>query len=292
MGTENRNEKSKELDLLGVGEIITLMNAETADALKAVEAEKGSIERLITAILEQDAGRVIYAGAGTSGRLGVLDASECPPTFNTDPDEFIGIIAGGDKALRFAVEGAEDSESLGKSDVLDLEVGPQDCVIGIAASGRTPYVKGALKAAGEAGALIGSISNNKESDISDFADFPVEVASGPEILTGSTRLKAGTTQKLVLNMISTIINIKRGKVYGNYMVDVNPSNRKLERRAINMIREITDTDEGTAAEAFNGSGRHVKTAVLMIMLDVDRTEAESLLSEQRHIRKILTTDKG
>ena len=151
MGTENRNEKSKELDLLGVGEIITLMNAETVDALKAVEAEKGSIERLITAILEQDAGRVIYAGAGTSGRLGVLDASECPPTFNTDPDEFIGIIAGGDKALRFAVEGAEDSESLGKSDVLDLEVGPQDCVIGIAASGRTPYVKGALKAAEEAG---------------------------------------------------------------------------------------------------------------------------------------------
>ncbi|WP_017549734.1 N-acetylmuramic acid 6-phosphate etherase [Salinicoccus carnicancri] len=292
MGTENRNEKSKELDLLGVGEIIRLMNEETTDALEAVEAEKDSIENLITAIIEQNAGRVIYAGAGTSGRLGVLDASECPPTFNTDPDEFIGIIAGGDKALRFAIEGAEDSEALGESDVLDLGVGRGDCVIGIAASGRTPYVKGALKAAGKAGALTGSISNNKGSDISDLADFPVEVSSGPEILTGSTRLKSGTAQKLVLNMISTIINIKRGKVYGNYMVDVNPSNWKLERRAINMIREITETDEQTAADALSASGRRVKTAVLMIMLDVDREQAESLLSEQPDIRKILTTDKG
>ncbi|KKK35052.1 N-acetylmuramic acid-6-phosphate etherase [Salinicoccus sediminis] len=292
MGTENRNEKSKELDLLGVGEIITLMNEETAYALEAVEGEKESIENLITGIIERNADRIIYAGAGTSGRLGVLDASECPPTFNTDPDEFIGIIAGGDKALRFAIEGAEDSEGLGETDVLDLEVGPRDCVIGIAASGRTPYVKGALRAAKEAGALTGSISNNKGSDISDLADFPVEVASGPEILTGSTRLKAGTAQKLVLNMISTIINIKRGKIYGNYMVDVNPSNWKLERRAINMIREITEADERTAADALSASGRRVKTAVLMVMLDVDREQAESLLSEQPDIRKILTTDKG
>src|SRR5699024_3475091 len=292
MGTENRNEKSKELDLLGVGEIIALMNEETSDALEAVEVEKESIENLITAIIERNAGRVIYAGAGTSGRLAVLDASECPPTFNTDPDEFIGIIAGGDKALSFAVEGAEDSETLGESDVLDLGVGPEDCVSGIAASGRTPYVKGALQAAKEVGVLTGSISNKKGSDISDLADFPVEVASGPEILTGSTRLKAGTTQKLVLNMISTVINIKRGKVYGNYMVDVNPSNWKLERRAINMIREITETDERTAAKALGASGRRVKTAVLMIMLDVDSEQAESLLSEQPDIRKILTTDKG
>src|SRR5690625_4921702 len=174
MGTENRNEKSQELDLLDVDEIIRLMNEETADALEAVEVESESIENLITAIIEQNADRIIYAGAGTSGRLGVLDASECPPTFNTDPDEFIGLIAGGDKALRFADEGVEDSEVLGESDVLDLGVGARDCVIGIAASGRTPYVKGALKAAKEAGGLTGSISNNKESDISDFADFPVE----------------------------------------------------------------------------------------------------------------------
>jgi len=292
METENRNEKSKELDLLGVGEIITLMNEETAYALEAVEGEKESIENLITAIIERNADRIIYAGAGTSGRLGVLDASECPPTFNTDPDEFIGIIAGGDKALRFAVEGVEDSEVLGESDVLDLEVGPRDCVIGIAASGRTPYVKGALRAAKEAGALTGSISNNNGSDMSVLADFPVEVDSGPELLTGSTRLKAGTTQKLVLNMISTIINIKRGKVYGNYMVDVNPTNWKLERRAINMIREITGADEHAAQDALSASGRRVKTAVLMIMLEVDREHAESLLSEQADIRKILSTDKG
>jgi len=292
MGTENRNEKSQELDLLDVDEIIRLMNEETADALEAVEVESESIENLITAIIEQNADRIIYAGAGTSGRLGVLDASECPPTFNTDPDEFIGLIAGGDRALRFAVEGAEDSEALGESDVLDLGVGPRDCVIGIAASGRTPYVKGVLKAAGKAGALTGGISNNKGSEVSRLADYPVEVASGPEILTGSTRLKSGTAQKLVLNMISTIINIKRGKVYGNYMVDVNPSNWKLERRAINMIREITGADEHAAQDALSASGRRVKTAVLMIMLDVDREQAESLLSDQPDIRKVLTTDKG
>src|SRR5699024_2134717 len=192
MGTENRNEKSKELDLLEVHEIIDLMNDETADALKAVEAGKSRIEKLITAVLENDIDRVIYAGAGTSDRQGVLDASECPPTFNTDLDEFIGIIAGGDEALRFAIEGAEDSVSLGESDVNDLSVGPRDCVIGIAASGRTPYVKGALRAAAKAGAVTGSISNNKDSEISAFADYPIEVESGPDIITGSTRLKAGT----------------------------------------------------------------------------------------------------
>lgn len=292
MGTENRNEKSKELDLLKVHEIIDLMNDETADALKAVEAGKSRIEKLITAVLENDIDRVIYAGAGTSGRLGVLDASECPPTFNTDPDEFIGIIAGGDEALRFAIEGAEDSVSLGESDVNDLSVGPRDCVIGIAASGRTPYVKGALRAAAKAGAVTGSISNNTDSEISAFADYPIEVESGPEIITGSTRLKAGTTQKLVLNMVSTIINIKRGKVYGNYMVDVSPSNEKLERRAINMVMEITGTVEEEAKDAYMKSHRHVKTAVLMLSLNIEAEEAKTLLADQPSIRKVLSKSKG
>lgn len=292
MGTEKRNERSKGLDLLEVNEIIGLMNDETADALKAVEAEKYRLEKLIRAVLENDIERVIYAGAGTSGRLGVLDASECPPTFNTDPNEFIGIIAGGDKALRFAIEGAEDSVSLGESDVNELKVGPRDCVIGIAASGRTPYVKGVLEAARKNGAMTGSISNNKDSEISRFSDYQIEVASGPEMLTGSTRLKAGTAQKLVLNMISTIINIKRGKVYGNYMVDVNPSNKKLEGRAINMISEIADVDVTVAENVFEESGRNVKTAVVMLALDIGAEEAKTLLADQPNIRKILSTDKG
>lgn len=280
------------MDLLEIHEIINLMNDETADALQAVEAEKFQIEKLITAVLDRDIGRVIYAGAGTSGRLGVLDASECPPTFNSGPDEFIGIIAGGDKALKFAIEGAEDSVSLGKSDVADLKVGPGDCVIGIAASGRTPYVKGVLEEATRTGAMTGSISNNEDSEISGFAEFPVEVRSGSEILTGSTRLKAGTTQKLVLNMISTIINIKRGKVYGNYMVDVSPSNKKLEQRAIHMIMDIAEVDETTAADVYSKAGKHVKTAVLMIVLDVNDEEAGVLLADQPSIRKILSKNKG
>ncbi|WP_411842757.1 N-acetylmuramic acid 6-phosphate etherase [Salinicoccus sp. HZC-1] len=292
MGTENRNEKSKKLDLLNVNDIIELMNDEAADALKAVEAEKEQIEALITAILEKDVARVIYAGAGTSGRLGVLDASECPPTFNTRPDEFIGMIAGRDKALKHAIEGAEDSVSLGASDVNDLEVGPDDCVIGIAASGRTPYVKGVLEEAKRSGAVTGSISNNKDSGISKIADYPVEVESGPEIITGSTRLKAGTTQKLVLNMISTIINIKRGKVYGNYMVDLSPTNQKLEQRAINMIMDITEVDGTEAVDAFNKADKHVKTAVLMLVLNIEADEAKLLLADQPNIRKILSTNKG
>ncbi len=292
MGTENRNEKSKELDMLAVHEIIDLMNDETSDALEAVGDEKANIEKLITAVLENEMGRVIYAGAGTSGRLGVLDASECPPTFNTHPDEFIGMIAGGDRALKLAIEGAEDSVTLGELDMVDLKVGPNDCVIGIAASGRTPYVKGALQAAKRAGAMTGSLSNNKDSEISLLSDYPIEVASGPEILTGSTRLKAGTAQKLVLNMISTIINIKRGKVYGNYMVDVNPSNDKLEKRAINMIQDIAEVEAQAAVDAFHESGRHVKTAVLMLVLNIDAEEAKKLVVDQPNIREILSTNKG
>lgn len=287
MGTESRNSNSEQLDLMSVREIIELMNEETEKGLGAVENASSNIEALIEEILKRDSGRIIYAGAGTSGRLGVLDASECPPTFHTDPEAFIGLIAGGEKALRFAIEGAEDSAELGAADIESLEVSSGDCVIGIAASGRTPYVKGVLESAKEKGALTASVSNNTGSEISKIADFAVEVDSGAEIISGSTRLKAGTTQKLVLNMISTIINIKRGKVYGNFMIDVSATNEKLENRAVNMISDITGEDRETSERAYRDSGRHVKTAVVSLILNVGADEAEKLIAKEPNIRKII-----
>lgn len=287
MGTESRNSNSEQLDLMSVREIIELMNEETEKGLGAVENASSNIEALIEEILKRDSGRIIYAGAGTSGRLGVLDASECPPTFHTDPEAFIGLIAGGEKALRFAIEGAEDSAELGAADIESLEVSSGDCVIGIAASGRTPYVKGVLESAKEKGALTASVSNNTGSEISKIADFAVEVDSGAEIISGSTRLKAGTTQKLVLNMISTIINIKRGKVYGNFMIDVSATNEKLENRAVNMISDITGEDPETSERAYRDSGRHVKTAVVSLILNVGADEAEKLIAKEPNIRKII-----
>ncbi|MFD2830597.1 N-acetylmuramic acid 6-phosphate etherase [Corticicoccus populi] len=287
LGTESRNSNSEQLDLMSVREIIELMNEETEKGLRAVENASPNIEALIEEILNRDSGRIIYAGAGTSGRLGVLDASECPPTFHTDPEAFIGLIAGGEKALRFAIEGAEDSIELGAADIESLGVSSGDCVIGIAASGRTPYVKGVLESAKEKGALTASVSNNTGSEISKIADFAVEVDSGAEIISGSTRLKAGTTQKLVLNMISTIVNIKRGKVYGNFMIDVSATNEKLENRAVNMISDITGEDRETSKRAYRDSGRHVKTAVVSLILNVGADEAEKLIAKEPNIRKII-----
>lgn len=293
MGTEERNVNSENLDLMQVSEIISLMNYETYNGLKAVERESGKIEALINNIIEQDIERIIYAGAGTSGRLGVLDASECPPTFHNDPEEFIGLIAGGEKALRFAVEGAEDSVELGVSDAEKLNITEKDCVIGIAASGRTPYVKGVLDTANKARALTASISNNLKGDISKNVKHAIEIDSGPEILSGSTRLKAGTTQKVVLNMISTIVNIKRGKVYGNYMIDVSATNEKLERRAVNMIKDIADVDTETANKAYEDSNKNVKKAVVSLILNISSNEAESLIDKEPNIRKIINkTQEG
>lgn len=287
MGTESRNMNSIRLDVMSTEDIIRLMNDESNHALHAVENETEAIEVLVDDILKRDIGRVIYAGAGTSGRLGVLDAAECPPTFHTDPDEFIGLIAGGADALVTAVEGAEDSKALGADDIKELNVTEKDCVIGIAASGRTPYVIGALEEASERGVLTASISNNKNSDISRLAVHPIEIDSGAEIISGSTRLKAGTTQKLVLNIISTIVNIKRGKVYSNYMVDLNPSNKKLEKRAVQMIQDITDVSEAQAVSAFDSSGKHVKTAVLSLLMDISTDKAAVLLTEEPNVRKII-----
>lgn len=287
MGTESHNINSSKLDLMPTREIIRLMNHETRNSLVSVEKAAPEIGSLIADIIKSDVQRIIYAGAGTSGRLGVLDASECPPTFHTDPEEFIGLIAGGEEALKTAIEGAEDSAELGEKEMSDLNVTNGDCVIGIAASGNTPYVKGVLSEAAERGALTASISNNTGSEISALVKHPIEIDSGAEIISGSTRLKAGTTQKLVLNMISTIVNIRRGKVFGNYMVDVNPTNDKLEGRAVEMIKDIAGISGLEARTAYESSGKRVKTAVVSLLLNVTPDNAEAMMEEEPNIRKII-----
>ncbi|GEK57983.1 N-acetylmuramic acid 6-phosphate etherase [Marinococcus halophilus] len=283
--TEKRHPDTYELDNLSIREILQLMNYEDKIVPNIVEEALPFIEPLVekaeTSI--RQGGRLIYVGAGTSGRLAILDAAECPPTFGTTPETVQGIIAGGKEALLTAVEGAEDSENLGASDLKKIHLASRDIVIGVAASGRTPYVIGALSYAKEIGAVTGSISCNKDAPISALADYSVEAETGPEILTGSTRLKAGTAQKNILNMISTITMIRLGKVYENFMVDVQATNQKLARRSMSIIQEVTGVDEQTAASIFEASGRHVKTAVVMILADATPAEATVLL-EQNHGR--------
>ena len=233
------------------------------------------IKQVVAQVIQsfQAGGRLIYIGAGTSGRLGVLDAAECVPTFGVSPKMVVGLIAGGERALIKAVEGAEDSKTLAIEDLRALKVNANDTVIGIAASGRTPYVIGGLDYAREIGAATAALSCNKEAIISQHADLRMEVETGPEVLTGSTRLKAGTAQKLVLNMISTAAMIGVGKVYQNLMVDVQSTNEKLEVRAKRMIVEATGVDLETAARYFTSANGHVKTAIVMILADVSYPEA-------------------
>jgi N-acetylmuramic acid 6-phosphate etherase len=224
-------------------------------------------------------GRLIYLGAGTSGRLGVLDAVECPPTFSTNPEMVQGIIAGGERAFLKAVEGAEDQPDLGVSDLKELGLTKHDTVIGIAASGRTPYVIGALRYARSIGAKTVALSCNKNAAISQEADQSIEVIVGPEVLTGSTRLKAGTAHKMILNMISTSSMILLGKAYENLMVDVHVSNQKLKERAIGIIRKITGVSYQQALETLEASDLQVKTAIVMIQTNTNKQKAEQLLAE-------------
>lgn len=283
--TETRHPDTYELDNLSIGEILQIMNHEDKIVPDIVESVLPLIEPLVKKAEAsiREGGRLIYVGAGTSGRLAILDAAECPPTFGTTPETVQGIIAGGKDALLTAIEGAEDSESLGASDLKEIQLASRDIVIGLAASGRTPYVAGALSYARETGAVTGSISCNQDSPISALADYPVEAVTGPEILTGSTRLKAGTAQKNILNMISTVTMIRLGKVYENFMVDVQATNQKLVRRSVGMVQDITGVDEQTAASVFEASGRHVKTAIVMILADTTSSGATALL-EQNHGR--------
>ncbi|MGE6556347.1 N-acetylmuramic acid 6-phosphate etherase [Exiguobacterium artemiae] len=275
LATERRNEKTMRLDDMSVEEMLTVMNAEDQTVAAVIQQEIPVIKQVVDRVIQsfQAGGRLIYIGAGTSGRLGVLDAAECVPTFGVSPDMVVGLIAGGERALIKAVEGAEDSKTLAVEDLQALQLTANDTVIGIAASGRTPYVIGGLDYAREVGATTAALSCNKQAAISEHADFRIEVETGPEVLTGSTRLKAGTAQKLVLNMISTAAMIGVGKVYQNLMVDVQSTNEKLEIRAKRMIVEATGVELETAARYFTSANGHVKTAIVMILADVSYTEA-------------------
>jgi len=275
LATERRNQRTMELDDMTVEEILTVMNEEDQSVAGVIRQEIPVIQQVVNRVIQsfQAGGRLIYIGAGTSGRLGVLDAAECVPTFGVSPKMVVGLIAGGERALIKAVEGAEDSKTLAVEDLQALQLTTNDTVIGIAASGRTPYVIGGLDYAREIGAVTAALSCNKESIISQHADLRIEVETGPEVLTGSTRLKAGTAQKLVLNMISTAAMIGVGKVYQNLMVDVQSTNEKLEVRAKRMIVEATGVDLETAARYFTSANGHVKTAIVMILADVSYPEA-------------------
>ncbi|WP_214759809.1 N-acetylmuramic acid 6-phosphate etherase [Exiguobacterium sp. s129] len=275
LATERRNERTMQLDEMSIEERLMIMNSEDQQVPQVIQHQISIIAQVVERVIAsfRKGGRLIYIGAGTSGRLGILDAAECVPTFGVSPDQVIGLIAGGERALIQAVEGAEDSKELAVDDLKALQLAADDTVIGIAASGRTPYVIGGLDYAREVGATTAAISCNQDAVISRHADYAIEVETGPEVLTGSTRLKAGTAQKLVLNMISTTSMIGVGKVYQNLMVDVKPTNEKLEVRAKRMIAEATGVDMETAARYFASSKGHVKTAIVMILADVSYEEA-------------------
>lgn len=278
--TEQRNPASMNLDRMSTKEILLLMNEQDYIVAEAIHEALPAIEKLIDAVVEsfRNGGRLIYIGAGTSGRLGILDAVECVPTFGTSPDQVIGLIAGGESAIRLAVEGAEDSEELAVEDLKEIRLNDKDVVIGIAASGRTPYVIGGLKYATEVGAITGSLSNNKGTKISALANHPIEINTGPEILTGSTRLKAGTGQKLVLNMISTVSMVKTGKIYENLMVNVQATNDKLVDRSKRIIVEATGVSYEKAEEVY-AVAQSVKTAIVMILAGTTKEEAEEALAD-------------
>lgn len=281
--TERRNEETFGLDEMSVSTALEKMNKEDKKVAEAVEKALPMIEPVIEKTIESfnHGGRLIYLGAGTSGRLGVLDAAECVPTFGVEASMVVGLIAGGEKAMTLAVEGAEDDLELGKQDLIDLQLTKNDMVIGIAASGRTPYVIGALDYAKSIGAHTGSLACNMNAEISQHAEFPIEVDCGAEFLTGSTRLKSGTAQKLILNMISTIAMIGIGKVYNNLMVDVCPTNEKLVERSKRIIMEATDCDYETAEKTFIQAGEDVKLAIVMILTNSAKDEAQEKLVQAK-----------
>jgi len=287
--TESRNPRTLNLDTMSTMELLRIMNEEDQKVIDAVKEALPQIEQCVQLVIKalNNNGRLIYIGAGTSGRLGILDAVECAPTFSTT-DEVIGIIAGGEKAFIKAVEGAEDSEELTEKDLDAVSVGEKDVVVGIAASGRTPYVIGALKHAKKHGAKAVGIACNKNSELAKYADVTIEVDAGPEILTGSTRLKAGTCQKLILNMISTASMVGIGKAYGNLMVDMKPTNLKLKERAKRIVMESTGCDKKTAEKILEETDYSMKEAIVMILTGVSREEAERRIIENKgFVRKCI-----
>lgn len=263
------------LDAMDTTEILQRMNRSDRSVPDAVAGAIPDVARAVDSIAERMArgGRLIYIGAGSSGRLGVLDAAECPPTFGISSDLVVGVIAGGDSAIRHAVENAEDSLEQGEGDIKELRVTERDTVVGISASGRTPYVMGALNYAKSCGALTVAISNNVNSKIGILSDIAIDVETGPEVLAGSTRLKAGTAQKLVLNMISTAVMVRLGKVYRNLMVDMRPTNQKLERRARRIIAAACQCSDENADALFRAASGNIKAAIVMGILKIQYEEA-------------------
>ena len=281
--TEQRNPNSMQVDSLSALEIVQLMNQEDKQVPLAIEKCLPQIAQAVECIVAafQQGGRLVYIGAGTSGRLGVLDASECPPTFGVSPEMVKGIIAGGERALRHPIEGAEDSKAQAVFDLQTIHFSSKDVLVGIAASGRTPYVIGSLEYAKSLGSVTVSIASNPNSAMANIVDIAIDTVVGPEVLTGSSRLKSGTAQKLVLNMLTTASMILMGKCYQNLMVDVQASNEKLKARAIRIVMQATDCDKTLAEETLKLADQNAKLAIMMILSGLDRAQAEALL-EKHH----------
>ena len=279
--TEQRNPNSMQLDSLSAQELVALINREDQQVALAVEKclpqIASAVEKIVAAF--ERGGRLVYVGAGTSGRLGVLDASECPPTYGVKPEMVVGLIAGGDHALRHPIEGAEDNVQQGQADLEEIDFSARDVLVGIAASGRTPYVLGALNYAKQLGATTVSIASNPKSKMAEVADIAIETVVGPEGLTGSSRMNSGTAQKLVLNMLTTASMVLIGKCYQNLMVDVQASNEKLKARALKIVMEATECDNETAANVLAKANGQVKLAILMQLSGLDALEAQSLLDK-------------
>lgn len=285
LNTEQQNPNTLDIDRIPTEEMLIKINAEDRKVAEVVYKQIPSIAKLIDQAYScvENGGRILYVGAGTSGRLGILDASECPPTYGVSDQLVQGVIAGGTPAIFKAQEGAEDSKELAIEDLKERNLSSADMVIGLAASGRTPYVVGALEYANKIGAKTGSVSCVEHSELAKVAHFPVEVVTGAEVVTGSTRMKAGTAQKMVLNMISTCVMIKMGKVYHNLMVDVQPSNEKLIVRATRMIQQILEIGQQEATDLFEASGRSVKRAIVMHVLHCDCQTAQEKIDQAKGV---------
>ncbi|MBR5111441.1 MAG: N-acetylmuramic acid 6-phosphate etherase [Clostridia bacterium] len=279
LDTERRNPATANIDSLSTLDMTKLINSEDRHCAEAVEKVLPQVAQSIDIIYEKirTGGRLFYAGAGTSGRLGVLDAAECPPTYGVDPGLVVGLIAGGPPAFLKAVEGAEDSAELGRTDLIEHQFSANDALVGIAASGRTPYVIGAMDYARSLGAPVIALTCCRNSEMSCHADITIDPVPGPEVVTGSSRMKSGTCQKLVLNMLSTCVMIKMGKVYGNLMVDVQATNQKLVRRAISIVCAATGASEDTAQATLKQCGFSCKTAIVMLLLNLDAEAARTAL---------------
>ena len=283
MLSEQRNPNTLHIDALSSLEVVTLLNHEDKQVAFAVEKNLPQIAQTVEHIVAafQAGGRLVYMGAGTSGRLGVLDASECPPTFGVPSSMVVGLIAGGETALRNAVEGAEDNREAGEQDLRHIHFSRKDVLVGIAASGRTPYVIGGLTYAKQLGAITVSLVSNPNAIMSEIADIAITTAVGPEALTGSSRLKSGTAQKMVLNMLTTAAMIRLGKCYQNLMVDVQATNQKLKARAIRIVMQATDCDQTTAEQTLLTTNGNAKLAIMMLLSGLDKDQAEAVLEQNK-----------